>query len=109
MGFVDQSPVDADRSRGRGLLLIGLLALLRAACLQAEAPRAETVGEPIPLVIEQLSGQSWRLLPGVGVVLAGRLEQARLSAGGVLDMQGADGVSGVGPSLLEQWRRMGIR
>lgn len=104
-----QSVMDDDEQRGRALLLIGVVALCRSACVEIEAPRADVVGEPIPIRLEQLSGDEWRLLPGVGEVLGARLEQARLAAGGSLDERGVDAVSGVGPALLARWRRLVTR
>lgn len=94
---------------GRALLLIGWVAVWRALCVDIDSPRAENLGEPMALNLEQLSGDEWRLLPGVGEVLAGRLERARVAAGGSLDEDGVDAVSGVGPRLLARWRRLQTR
>lgn len=101
--------MDDDEHLGRGLLIIGLAALCRAACVDLEAPRASAVGEPVTVQLEQLSGDAWRLLPGVGEVLAARLEQARVEAGGHLDTQSIDRVAGVGPVLLARWLRLQAR
>ena len=101
----------------RGLLVLGLAACLRAAWLGDDALAVVTwgragevpaaaVGTPVPLALEGLSGSAWRLLPGVGPVLAGRLEAARVAAGGSLDEAGALEVAGVGPRLVARWRRL---
>lgn len=88
---------------GRALLLLGLLAGLRAALVPPQPPEWVVLAEPVPLVLEQLAGEEYRLLPGVGPVLAERLEAARRAAGGVLDPEAAAGVTGVGPVLLARW------
>gem|GEM_PF-3082529 len=108
-GWSRQAAVDNDDHLGRGLMIIGLAALCRASCADLDAPRASAVGEPVEIRLEQLSGDAWRLLPGVGEVLAARLEQARLDAGGHLDQQGIDDVPGVGPRLLARWLRLQAR
>ena len=66
-------------------------------------------GSPVQVRLESLEGQAFRLLPGVGPVLAERLEEARQAAGGILDARAAAAVRGVGPSLLAQWDRMRAR
>ena len=101
--------MDDDEHLGRALMVIGLVALCRASCVDLEAPRASAVGEPVEIQLDQLSGDGWRLLPGVGEVLASRLEQARVEAGGHLDEQAIDRVPGVGPQLLTRWLRMQAR
>ena len=101
--------MDHEENLGRGLLIIGLAAVCRAGCIDLEPPRASAVGEPVTVQLEQLSGDAWRLLPGVGEVLAARLERARLGAGGHLDAQSIDRVAGVGPVLLARWLRMQTR
>ena len=86
---------------GPALAALGLLALLRAwlACGPACAPWQ--AGEPVPLRLEALRGDEFRLLPGVGPVLAARLEAARQAAG---RLDPADPhVPGVGPALLAKW------
>lgn len=93
---------------GRGLLLLGVVAILRASCVGPAHIPAAVAGEPIPLQLETLSGQAFRLLPGVGPVLAARLEQARLAAGGTLDEAGARAVHGVGEVLLSRWRALRV-
>ena len=65
-------------------------------------------GEPQTLSWETLEGPRFRLLPGVGPVLAGRLEAARAAAGGPLDPVSARGVKGVGPMLLRRWAACGL-
>jgi hypothetical protein len=76
---------------------------VRAWWLAAPAPDPRTLGEPIPLEIEALSGDGFRLLPGVGPVLAARLEAARVAAGGRLTQADLLRVPGVGPSLRARW------
>lgn len=88
---------------GRALLLLGLAAGLRAALVPTQPPEWSVLIEPVALVLEELAGEEFRLLPGVGPVLAERLEAARLAAGGRLDPDGAAGVSGIGPTLLARW------
>jgi len=94
------------RSRSRGapaLLLLGLLALARACVVGAPPPAAWQAGEPVPLRIEDLRGAEFRLLPGVGPVLAARLEAARVAAGGRLLPERVQDVPGVGPALAARW------
>jgi len=88
---------------GPALLLIGVLALGRAWVVSAGALSIEAVGEAVLLDPYVLSGDDYRLLPGVGPVLAGRLEAARLAAGGRHTPATLRAVSGVGPTLLERW------
>ena len=87
-------------------MLLGALALARAACATPECVPAWQAGQPVPLRIEDLSGVEFRLLPGVGPVLAGRLEAARQAAGGRLDEHTARAVPGVGEVLLSRWRAL---
>lgn len=96
------------RSVGWGLLVLGALALLRA--WQAAAPplRAEQVGARVEVSIGTLAGDEFRLLPGVGPVLAGRLEAARRAAGGRLREQDLGAIAGIGPALIERWRQAGL-
>lgn len=93
------------RERGASLALLALAAcgLLRAA-LQARAPPPlEAHGRVFPVRIERLAGDEFRLLPGVGPVLAERLEAARQQAGGRLSGRDAERVPGVGPALRTRW------
>lgn len=93
------------RRQARGLLVLALLGWLRFACrADATPPDLRDVAQPVSLRLEDLSGDGFRLLPGVGPTLAARLEAARVAAGGRLDERTADAVSGVGPSLLARWR-----
>ena len=94
------------RSRSRGapaLLLLGLLALVRACVVGAPPPLASQVGAPVPLRLEDLHGAEFRLLPGVGPALAERLEAARVAAGGRLLPERVQDVPGVGPTLAARW------
>jgi hypothetical protein len=85
---------------GAALLLLGVLALVRAWFSGAPPPAAWEAGEIVPLRVEELRGEEFRLLPGVGPALAARLESARLAAGGL----GAEPrVPGVGPALRAKW------
>ncbi|RKY18896.1 MAG: hypothetical protein DRQ55_12125 [Planctomycetota bacterium] len=81
-----------------------MLAVLRALWAGPDQVPATRAGEPVPLRLETLEGAEFRLLPGVGPVLAGRLEQARQAAGGALSEAAAQDVRGVGEVLLERWR-----
>ncbi len=101
--------VEAARARrwsGAGLLLIGALALVRAHLAAQPPPDVWTLGESIPLDIESLAGEDFRLLPGVGPVLAGRLEAARVAAGGRLQPGDLHTVPGVGPTLRGRWQAL---
>jgi|GEM_PF-3551475 len=71
--------------------------------LSAPPVAASQVGTPVPLRIEDLAGDEFRLLPGVGPVLAERLEAARVAAGGRLPPERQLAVPGVGPALLAKW------
>ncbi|GJM21498.1 MAG: hypothetical protein DHS20C15_14130 [Planctomycetota bacterium] len=84
-------------------MLLGLAAVLRAGCFSGRPASWAEVAEPVPLRLEALAGEEFRLLPGVGPVLAGRLEAARRAAGGRLDREATERVSGVGPALLARW------
>jgi hypothetical protein len=53
--------------------------------------------------VEDLRGAEFRLLPGVGPVLAERLEAARVAAGGRLLPERVQDVPGVGPALAARW------
>ena len=90
---------------GPALLLLGALALVRAWLSGAPPPAAWEAGEVVPLRVEALRGEEFRLLPGVGPALAARLEAARLEAergsGGGLSREPR--VPGVGPALLAKW------
>ncbi len=91
------------------MLLLGILAVFLDACPGTGSVPAAGAGQPVEVRLEALEGQAFRLLPGVGPVLAERLEKARVEAGGVLNARDADAVRGVGPSLLAQWDRMRSR
>jgi len=94
------------RSRSRGapaLLFLGLLALFRACVVGAPPPAAGEAGAPVPMRVEDLQGAEFRLLPGVGPVLAERLEAARVAAGGRLLPERVQDVPGVGPALAARW------
>ena len=103
-------PPAADASgprRGAGLVLLGLLALGRAACADGGPVSAAEAGRPLDLAVENLQGERFRLLPGVGPALAARLEAARVAAGGRLDPARLEEVPGVGPVLAARWRALG--
>ena len=93
---------------GRALLLLGLVAVLGRACPAPAPVPAAVAGEAVTLRWETLAGDRFRLLPGVGPVLAGRLEEARQAAGGALDPASAARVKGVGPVLLRRWAACGL-
>jgi len=100
--------------REAALLLLGIIALVRSLAWGPDETgppmcHAARVGTPIPLVLGQLAGPEFRLLPGVGPVLAGRLEAARVAGGGQLDESLALSVPGVGPGLLTRWDAAGVR
>ena len=84
-------------------MALGAMALLRAALLAAPPPTPWEAGEPLPLRPEELRGADFRLLPGVGPVLAELLEAARIAAGGRLDEAALSRVEGVGPATLRRW------
>ncbi len=94
---------------GRGVFVLGFVALVLHAWGPSERLSAREVGVPLELRLEELQGPGFRLLPGVGPVLAVRLEAARVAAGGVLDREAAAAVRGVGPSLLSRWEQMRSR
>jgi hypothetical protein len=97
------------QQRGAGLVVLGLLALVQAWRGASPPLRPEDVGVPIALEIEALEGAAFRLLPGVGPVLAARLEAARQAAGGRLDERALAAVPGVGPSLRARWAALRTR
>jgi len=96
-------------SPGRAVLLLGLLCLGLDRCPREGNVPAALAGEPLDVCVESLQGVGFRLLPGVGPVLAERLEHARVAAGGALSAQMAAAVRGVGPSLLARWTQMRSR
>jgi hypothetical protein len=91
------------------LIVLGLTAVLTAWEGASPPVQPEDVGVPIRLEIEALSGQAFRLLPGVGPVLAARLEAARQAAGGRLDERLLDEIPGVGPGLAARWGALRTR
>jgi hypothetical protein len=91
------------RRHGPALLLLGVIAMARAWVVSTPPPRIEDAGTPVALDACALSGEDFRLLPGVGPVLAGRLEAARVAAEGQLTREALLAVPGVGPTLLARW------
>ncbi len=91
---------------GPALVALGLLAIVRAWVVSAPPPAPWEAGTPVPLRVEDLRGDEFRLLPGVGPVLAERLEAARAVAGGRLSAEQLDEVAGVGPVLLARWQAL---
>jgi hypothetical protein len=97
----------ADRpDPGPALVALGLLAIVRAWLVSVPPPAPWEAGTPVPMRVEELRGDEFRLLPGVGPVLAGRLEAARVAAGGRLSPEDLDAVPGVGPVLLARWEAL---
>jgi hypothetical protein len=84
---------------GPALLLLGALAVLRAWLSGVPPPAPWEAGTTVPLRVEELRGEEFRLLPGVGPVLAARMEAARAAGG--LDRE--PHVPGVGPMLRAKW------
>jgi hypothetical protein len=97
------------RPLGCGLLILGVLAVVRAWMLAVPPPSPWEAGEPIRLGLESLRGEEFRLLPGVGPALAERLEAARVAAGGQLHEDDLAHVRGVGPVLRERWSALRTR
>jgi hypothetical protein len=85
------------------LLFLGVIALWRACVTGLPPPAAWQAGEAVPLRLQDLRGADFRLLPGVGPVLAERLEAARVAAGGRLLPERVQDVPGVGPVLAARW------
>ncbi len=98
--------VETRRRRGGALVLLGALACLRAWAEARPPPPLARFGEPVALDVARLAGEEFRLLPGAGPVLAGRLEQARVAAGGSLSLDAAGRVPGVGPALRARWEAL---
>ena len=95
---------------GRGLLLLAALAFACDAWpWRDQRVPAGRSGTPLSVRLEDLQGPAFLLLPGVGPVLAERLEAAREAAGGVLDPLRAGRVKGVGPALLARWAELRSR
>lgn len=88
------------------LLALGLLAAGRALHRARPPPEPYALGRRVVLRLETLEGDAWRLLPGVGPVLAERLEAARVAAGGALTLRDASRVEGVGPATLARWEAL---
>jgi len=98
-------PPVADDARGAGrvLLALALLGLARAGLRARPLPPLGEHGRVFAVRVEQLAGDEFRLLPGVGPVLASRLEEARRRAGGRLALDDVEDVRGVGPVLRARW------
>jgi len=96
---------------GRGLLLLALVAFACDLWPWSAAHRvpASRSGIWLSVRLEDLQGPAFLLLPGVGPVLAERLEAARVAAGGVMDPVLAGRVKGVGPVLLLRWAELRSR
>jgi predicted flap endonuclease-1-like 5' DNA nuclease len=90
------------------LVAVGALAVVRAWMAAAPPPAPSRVGTRVELSLDALAGDEFRLLPGVGPVLAGRLETARQASGGRLREQDLDTIAGIGPALRERWRQAGL-
>lgn len=86
-----------------------MLGLVRAGCAPPAGPfegiDPRAAGTLIRRPLGALSGGDFRLLEGVGPVMAGRLEAARLAAGGRLDAAALRRVQGVGPVRARRWSR----
>ena len=93
----------------RALLLLGLLAVVRAAWPSSAYLPPERAGPAVSIRLETLAGPAFRLLPGVGPVLAERLEQARSETAGPFDERAAGEVRGIGPALLARWAELRSR
>jgi predicted flap endonuclease-1-like 5' DNA nuclease len=97
------------RTEGLAWLVLGVVAWMRAWQAAAPPPAPERVGQVVPLDIESLRGDAFRLLPGVGPTLAERLETARRAAGGRLRLADLEAVAGVGPELRRRWEELQSR
>ena len=104
-----QQRIGTRADNGRAIVLLGLIAVVRVGCSGAVEPTAASVGEPLSLELADLAGDELRLLPGIGPVLAERLEAARSAAGGTLDEATCLAVPGIGKGLLARWRRLQAR
>jgi hypothetical protein len=58
-------------SVGWGLVAVGAMALVRAWLAAEPPPLAHRIGAGVELRLDALQGDEFRLLPGVGPVLAG--------------------------------------
>ena len=96
-------PRPRERGASLALLALALCGLLRAAARARAPPPPDAHGRVFAVRIERLAGDEFRLLPGVGPVLAERLEAARQQAGGRLSGRDAEHVPGVGPVLRTRW------
>ena len=96
------------RSYGPALVLLGSVALVRVLCSGGTQVTPEQAGDPIDLRLQALSGDDFRLLPGVGPILAERLEAARRRAGGVLVPADLEHVRGLGPVSRARWQALWV-
>lgn len=58
----------------------------------------------IPLHPDRMSVQDWQALPGLGPVLAGRIEADRQNNGDFRRFEAVQRVKGVGPKRIESWK-----
>ena len=85
------------------LLLGAMLGLSAVGAIRASGHTSRTWPLEVRLVPSQASAADWRVLPGVGWVLSGRLEAA-LHGRCWVDESMLDAVEGVGPVGLARWR-----
>ena len=68
-------------------------------------PAAQRLALAIPLDVDRMSRRDWASLPGVGPVLARRLDQDRQKNGEFGSIEALVRVHGVGKHRLKAWRR----
>jgi competence protein ComEA len=68
-------------------------------------PAARRLALGIPLHPDRMIAQDWEDLPGIGPVLAGRIELDRQKNGDFGSLQGVSRVKGVGAKRIEQWEK----
>ncbi len=85
------------------MLLGVMLALAARGFCSTSIPTMTHCAPDVRLVPARASARDWRVLPGVGWVLGGRLEAA-LHGRFWVDESMLDAVQGVGPNRLTTWR-----
>lgn len=76
------------------------LAILRRGWMSA----SHRVALTIPLHPDRMSSTDWQTLPGIGTVLAERIENSRQENGDFGSLEGLLRVKGIGKKRIERWR-----
>jgi competence protein ComEA len=67
-------------------------------------PASQRIVLKIPLHIDRMSSDDWMALPGIGPVLAGKIEEDRQKNGDFSTLAELKRVSGIGEKRIEAWK-----